>query len=862
MGSLRAWLFRLTAYRIAVATGLLFTVVHCQGASGGLVEDRPVMGRLESIFHDLKFRLRGARPVSGEVVIAAYDEKAVDQLGRWPPQRADVGRMLDKLTELGARAIVFDVAYSDPAFEGTFAAAKKLRSRFSEVSLASNEGERLVTDLALARTEAGGAAAAAEGLTEGSVAARDVRSRLAPVERSLGTMLATLEKLRAMHAEYDAALAQEGEARGGDEALADAVHRSGRVVLGSFLLTGPEAKLVPPDQLSAALESISHVELASPAFDPIEQGEDSPILTEQPVEGVHFHTFAGAKAPLPGLLRAPEGKRPPLVAFYNTEPDADGVIRREPLVLAVDAGGARPRLYPNLDLGGVLQYFNADASTVRLWCSGAAEHLDTIAFIPQSARGLEGPPTRGMYRTIPVDPKGRLLLNYYGPARALFRSLSMADIVTGLVSREDVEGKVVLFGATATGTFDQRVTPFDPITPGVTTHATAMENILRDDYMRRPWWALPFECGLLLVVALLVGWLFARTRVVTGLPVALVTMGGYFVVDNLLFRAGIAVFSAMPMLEVGSIYLLQTIYRYSTEEREKAQIRRAFQFYLNPSVIEEMLRNPSKLKLGGEKKVLTVMFSDIRGFTTISERLSPEQLAKMINEYLTPMTNIVFDHGGTLDKYIGDAVMAIWGAPLAQDDHAMRCCRAAVAMMRELGALQERWRIEGADYPPIDIGIGINSGPMVVGNMGADQRFDYTVLGDNVNLASRLEGTNKDYRSHVILSQNTYEFVRGRVAVRELGAVKVKGKNEPVRIYELLDDKPASGELAEAIALFDAGIAAFRAQSWAEARARFEGVLELWPGDGPSLQYLDFVADYAQHPPGEDWDGVYTMTHK
>jgi adenylate cyclase len=329
-----------------------------------------------------------------------------------------------------------------------------------------------------------------------------------------------------------------------------------------------------------------------------------------------------------------------------------------------------------------------------------------------------------------------------------------------------------------------------------------------------------------------------------------------------MFKSGISLFSAVPMIEVAAIYVLQTIYRYSTEEAEKRHIRRAFQFYLNKSVIEEMLQDPSKLKLGGDKKVLSVMFSDIRGFTTISEKLTPEGLAKLINEYLTPMTNLVFETGGTLDKYIGDALMAIWGAPLDQPDHAYRACKTAVAMMRQLALLQQQWKDQGLNYPPIDIGIGINSGPMVVGNMGADQRFDYTVLGDNVNLASRLEGTNKDYRSHIIISQNTYDLCKGQIAAMQLGAVRVKGKKEPVAIYELHDDKPATGELAEVIALFDKAVALFQEQRWEACREQCRAVLARWPDYGPPHAYIEFCDEYEKHPPGTQWDGVYTMMHK
>jgi len=889
MGWLRSRLSKIvSAYSIGILTGLVFTVGHCANAASGSLDSIPVVGRLENIFHDLKFRLRGVRQPSGDVIVAAYDEKAIKSLGRWPPKRADVARMIERFGELGARAVVFDIAYTDVAFEGAHAAAAKLKSRFEGLSLSSGEGAKLLERLATAQLEASGAQDAAKALGDGSVAARDVKQRIGPVAGALDSAVAELKRLSDMHAAFDAALAKESANRGGDELLAEAARSNPAVVLGSFLLSGPEAREFTAAELLQSLRFVKHMELTPPVVDPSESGGDGTIVSETPVEGVQFHTMAGAMAPLPAMLREgwtrdtnleaerekdiallEAGKQPPrttIVAFFNTEPDPDGVIRREPLVMAVENPDdpTRPWLFPNIDLAGMLVALGADPASVRLWCSGAASHLDTVAYIPGTrTKALGRTPTRSDYKQIPVDPRARLLLNYYGPDE-VFPKVSFAELVDGTVERSRIEGKIVVVGATATGTYDQRVTPFDPISPGVETHATALENMLHEDFLLRPWWALPFECGLLLFVALVFGYLLTRVGVITGLPATLGLALVYFLLDNALFRAGVVVFSATPMIEMATIYVFQTMYRYSTEERQKAHLRRAFQFYLSKDVIEELVNDPSKLKLGGDKAVLSVMFSDIRGFTTISERLSPEQLAKLINEYLTPMTNLVFEHGGTLDKYIGDAVMAIWGAPKHQEDHAYRACKAAVAMMKELEKLQEQWRLEGNNYPPIDIGIGINSGPMVVGNMGGAQRFDYTVLGDNVNLASRLEGTNKDYRSHIIISQNTWDLCHDRVAARVLGAVRVKGKKEPVRIYELHDDKPAApgSELAQVIERFDAGIAAFRSQKWDEARAKFKSVQELWPKDGPSSAYLEFVAEYEAEPPGADWDGVYTMTHK
>jgi len=315
-----------------------------------------------------------------------------------------------------------------------------------------------------------------------------------------------------------------------------------------------------------------------------------------------------------------------------------------------------------------------------------------------------------------------------------------------------------------------------------------------------------------------------------------------------------------PVLTMLTIYLGITIYRYVTEEKEKKKIRGAFQYYLTASVVNEILKDPSKLKLGGDKKHLSVMFSDIRGFTSISEKLSPEELVRLLNEYLTAMTDIVFKYDGLLDKYIGDAIMAVFGAPLDQPDHASRACRVALEMMAELRRLREKWAAEGR--PDVNIGVGINSGDMVVGNMGSEMRFDYTVMGDSVNLASRLEGTNKEYGTNIILSEFTYEIVKDEFICRQLDAVRVKGKKKPVRIFELLGDIDDKPQWQEFLARFEAGLEKYREGKWDEAITAFGRVLELKPEDFTSQMYIERCESLKENPPEGEWEGVFTMTKK
>ena len=461
---------------------------------------------------------------------------------------------------------------------------------------------------------------------------------------------------------------------------------------------------------------------------------------------------------------------------------------------------------------------------------------------------------------IPTDEGGRMLVNYRGPV-GTFPYYSITDIIHGRLDPAVFRDKIVLVGATATGIYDLRVTPFSTVYPGVEIHATVIDNILHEDFIKRPGWAVIIDIMAVLLLGLLMVPVLARLRAFWGLVFAIALAFLYVLFNRFVFTGwNLWLNMVYPVLTVLFVYVGITLYRYITEEREKKKIKGAFQYYLTASVINEMLKDPTKLKLGGDKKDLTVLFSDIRGFTSVSEKLSPEELVKLLNEYLTAMTDKVFQYDGLLDKYMGDAIMAVYGAPLDQPDHPLRACRTALDMMQELKKLQAKWTAEGR--PVLDIGIGVNTGDMVVGNMGSEMRFDYTVMGDSVNLGSRLEGINKEYGTNIVISEFTYEAVKHVLQCRELDSVRVKGKARPVKIYELVGVIDGAAADFSYITVFEEGLAHYRQCRWDEAVSCFRRVLDLKPGDNAAEMYLVRCDDLKRTPPAPGWDGVYVMTKK
>ncbi len=578
---------------------------------------------------------------------------------------------------------------------------------------------------------------------------------------------------------------------GADARLAAAFRRSGHVIVGHFFELGDG-----PSAISA--ESVADV----PELSVTATGGATPESAATVVRARRAHLSAAT------LARAAAG-----AGHVNVLPDGDGINRRLPLVVRVG-----DRLSPALSLEVVRNYRGGETAAVML----APREVTAIRL------GAE---------MLPADSGGQIWLNYLGPP-GTFPHVSAADVLAGRGSAV-LKGRIALVGFTALG-FDEIATPFHPVVPGIDLQATAADNLLHGGSLHRPRWLAPVEAALVLALGLAIGLLLRRLTGIVGWMAALGIVVLYVVGTQWLFETrGLVLTAVYPIAAILSCTLGTAIFRAVVEEREKREIRQAFSRYLNPEVTELLARDPSQLRLGGERREITVFFSDIRDFTTISEALGPEALGKLLNEYLGAMTDVVFRHEGLLDKYVGDAIMAFWGAPVAAPDHARRCCQAALDMRATLASLHERWAADGV--PLIEIRIGIHSGEAMVGNFGSAQRFSYTAMGDTVNVASRLEGVNKQYGTHVLISEGTRRAIGDGFLSREIDRVMVKGRVEPVTVYELLgavrDDR--DGRVRRPVEDFGAALSAFRAQAWDEAVARFETLERDFPQDRAVGSFLE-----------------------
>ena len=441
----------------------------------------------------------------------------------------------------------------------------------------------------------------------------------------------------------------------------------------------------------------------------------------------------------------------------------DGVVRWMPLVVQ---GGED--FFPPLAVWCAWHYLGKPQLTVKV-----------------GRYGVEG--IQMGQRFIPTDEAGQLLINYLGPPKT-FAHFSISDMLSGNFPRGTFTDKIVLIGAIAMGAYDVQSTPFSPVYPGVEIHATVIDNILTQNFLTKPRWSKIYDLLAIITLGALLGialpWMgaFKGLLFATPLFILYIFMAHWFFV-----YFGVWLNMIYPLLALLTTYTAFTVYNYVTEEKEKKMIKGIFQHYVSAKLVDELTKNPSMLKLGGEKRVMTVFFSDVEGFTSISEQITPEELVALVNEYLTAMTDIILKYDGMVDKYEGDGIMAVWGAPVYFEDHAKKACFAALEMQKKLVELRKKWISEGK--PEIHARIGINTGEMIAGNMGSRDRMDYTVTGDAVNLASRLEGVNKQYGTYTMISESTLEYVKDYVIARELDSIRVKGRLKPVKIYELLVTK-------------------------------------------------------------------------
>ncbi len=545
--------------------------------------------------------------------------------------------------------------------------------------------------------------------------------------------------------------------------------------------------------------------------------------------------------------------------FLNTYPDPDGYARRAQLVMM----GADGHLYPSLAL--------ATAKAVL------GEEIEVSLNERQTIRSLR---FKKSGRNIPISPLGMMEVNFRGGAGS-FQYVKAKEVmsaddevrievnrqIASVAKKDLLKDAIVLIGVTAVGVFEMRAFPFDSNTPGVEGHANILDNLLAGDMLHHGdgragtiWLFLIMSIG-----ALLFAYGVERLESVPALLLFLAVMsGGAFIDQKLLFNSNSNWNTSLLMIEIFTIFVLTFSVKYILEEKNKKFIRGAFAKYVSPSIIDSIMKDPSKLTVGGEKRDLTIVFSDIRSFTTFSEKMDAKTLSTFLNEYLGKMTDVVFETEGTLDKYIGDAVMAFWGAPLDQPKHAANACRAAIKMQNILREdrpyFKEKYDIE------VNVGIGIHSGPVSVGNMGSERIFEYTVIGDHVNLASRIEGLTKDYHSAILTTRSTLDLIKESGEPlpphRVLDFVKVKGKKVAVEIIQILDVEFA----AEGLATFHEARELYAKQQWDAAISKFEIAAKALTLDGKedemSHEFIERCKNFKIDPPAPDWDGAWVMTTK
>ncbi|MDA0785881.1 MAG: adenylate/guanylate cyclase domain-containing protein [Proteobacteria bacterium] len=574
--------------------------------------------------------------------------------------------------------------------------------------------------------------------------------------------------------------------------------------------------------------------------------------------------YGAAIANLPALGAAADG-----VGNINFEADADGLIRRVPLFTQYVAPGttptyddpfALPPLYPTLGAEALRVAQSAQGFNIRMSDASGEGGVDESSGIAEVRIGQLRVPTSG---------DGHVWLRYTGhePARyvSAWRLWSDAEPIA---AADGIEGAIILVGTSAPGLFDLRATPLNSIIPGVEVHAELVEQILNGSFLTRPDWTLGAELAAFALLGVFLVLLLPKLGVAASAVVCLtaITAGvaaGWFAFTT----SGVLIDPVFPALVVLVVYLSSSLITYLQSETQRRLIRTAFGQYLSPALVEQLADQPERLRLGGETREMTLLFCDIRGFTSISEehRDDPQALTSLINRLLTPLSAEILERDGTIDKYMGDCIMAFWNAPIDDPAHAAHACDAALAMLRALERVNEVRCTENPDAVAIAVGIGLNTGECVVGNMGSDQRFDYSVLGDAVNLAARLEGQSGPYGMPIIVGESTHKQVADDFAFLELDLIAVKGKREAVRIYALLGDAhDAAGEGFQALQRAHAQMLdAYRARDWDRAQDALNVCAEM-PGAVGTLYdlYAERIFHYSFDPPPEDWKGIHVAEMK
>ncbi|HAG91992.1 MAG TPA: hypothetical protein DCL41_08975 [Bdellovibrionales bacterium] len=892
--------FKVLGSPLALGIYLTFTFVWLsfsyytskdQGTQSSLLVQ--IIRRAHEISIDYRLLARGPKKPHANVALLTVDAQAVETLGRWPWPRTLIAQSIQRAVDGGAKVLGFDIVFAEAQRNELLSSAADLyekgiisedqKSKLIEMANISDADTKLAQTMEKNRRHLVGGTfyqfSEDQNLPPGEVDyCMDLVFRTTP-EFELWDQEEILVSVQdPLQATPPFAMS---------EIFAQIIRAKKDAIRNQYLESNPGA-----DEHS--IKNFTHLEMirncshflddAEEIFNPI---WESHVLSQMNPAEFSYPTYRDwlnefrRKSPPNGvpIVEGWDMNIPKLQnamahnSYFNAHQDSDGTIRSSSLI-------SRTGLFyfPSLALKSYLVGMDRNAAI-------------TLGFNPATGRKeitkfeITDNNTGEVVESIPTDGQGRLQINYYGPQK-MFPHLSFAELLSDsdtlkvqqrlfnpktqeweekdvkVNRKEFLKDKYLLLGATATGIFDLRVTPFEKKTyPGLETHANALANMLEKNYLK-PW---EDERSQMIVFLLVLG--IFHTLVLTqmgalgGMIMTVVLLSGVVGLDKfVLFDNGFVVTVVWPVLLLLTIYLCLTTYRYLTEERGKKELRQTFQKYVSPSIVEEILSDPKNIELGGKKMDLTVFFSDVRGFTTISEKLDPHALSELLNEYLTPMTEIVFKNQGTLDKYMGDAVMAFFGAPIPIEKHAHFACRAALESLDKLFELQKEFEARG--LPLIDIGIGLNSGEVSAGNMGSKTVRSYTVMGDAVNLASRLEGINKQYGTRIVISEFTHSRVKEVFACREIDWVRVKGKTKPVKIYELIKEGALAKEDQTHLDTYNQAYSLYRSQNFVDAQELFSKALDMKPDDQVSQMFLSRCSNYISEPPGEDWDGVFEMKTK
>ena len=537
----------------------------------------------------------------------------------------------------------------------------------------------------------------------------------------------------------------------------------------------------------------------------------------------------------------------------NAIPESDGVYRRIPMFMTLN-----DKIYPSLVAESLR--VAQDASTFIIQAVGASgeEGFGETGLVSFKVGGVK----------VPTDENGQIWVRFTGDIPE--RYVPAWKLLAGKAPAEKLEGHIVLIGTSAAAMKDLRATPLDPAAAGVSLHAEALETILTGNFLNRPDFAHGLEVVASFLLGLLLIWLLPKwgsvwCAILTLVAIVGVVGGAWYAFDVYNWLLDPIYFSVVILV----IYLTQSLLIFLATEAERSRVRGAFGMYLSPALVEQLASDPEQLKLGGEMKDISIMFCDVRGFTSISELYDPEGLTQLINKFLTPMTQVIMDRMGTIDKYMGDCIMAFWNAPVDVPTHVAEACNSALIMFEKLEELNLELEQEAANnnraFLPLKIGIGLNTGSCCVGNMGSNQRFDYSILGDDVNLCSRLEGQSKGYGVDIVISETT-KIAAPEFATIELDLIQVKGKTVPVRIFALLGDAQVltSEWFKDMSAVHAELMSEYREQNWGNAKAlivkarasagdKFDGLYDL---------FSSRILEYESNPPGSEWDGVFIATDK